>query len=125
MKIFLSVFVLFFCVCVCVWCFFHFLFVCVTREREERWIERSADIRAFFFSSLCRTLRLLTLSLVYICMNIRYRPFANQADLLNQTDQEDSEVKKKKKEKTEKINAIRFKINTFTSARNKEMGENP
>ena len=32
-------------------------------------------------------------------------PFANQADLLNQTDQEDSEVKKKKKEKTEKINA--------------------
>ena len=44
-EIFLSVFVLFFCVCVCVWCFFHFLFVCVTREREERWIERSADIR--------------------------------------------------------------------------------
>ena len=43
-EIFLSVFVLFFCVCVCVWCFFHFLFVCVTREREERWIERSADI---------------------------------------------------------------------------------
>ncbi len=42
-EIFLSVFVLFFCVCV--WCFFHFLFVCVTREREERWIERSADIR--------------------------------------------------------------------------------
>ena len=41
-EIFLSVFVLFFCVCV--WCFFHFLFVCVTREREERWIERSADI---------------------------------------------------------------------------------
>ena len=44
-EIFLSVFVLFFCVCVCVWCFFHFLFFCVTREREERWIERSADIR--------------------------------------------------------------------------------
>ena len=40
-EIFLSVFVLF---CVCVWCFFHFLFFCVTREREERWIERSADI---------------------------------------------------------------------------------
>ena len=42
-EIFLSVFILF-CVCVCVWCFFHFLFFCVTREREERWIERSADI---------------------------------------------------------------------------------
>ena len=52
-------------------------------------------------------------------------PFANQADLLNQTDQEDSEVKKKKKEKTEKINADSVQDKYIHITRNKEMGENP
>ena len=42
-EIFLSVFVLFFCVCVCGASSTFSSFV--TREREERWIERSADIR--------------------------------------------------------------------------------
>ena len=68
-EIFLSVFVLFFCVCV--WCFFHFLFVCHERKGREMDRKKRRHSAPSSFSSLCRTLRLLTLSLVYICMNIQ------------------------------------------------------
>ena len=91
--------------CVCVVLLPLSLRLCHERKGREMDRKKRGHSAPSSFSSLCRTLRLLTLSLVYICMNIRYRPIANQADLLNQTDQEDSEVKKKKKEKTEKINA--------------------
>jgi hypothetical protein len=56
---------------VCVWCFFHFLFVCHERKGREMDRKKRRHSAPSSFSSLCRTLRLLTLSLVYICMNIQ------------------------------------------------------
>ena len=72
-EIFLSVFVLFFCVCVCVCVVLLPLSLRLCHERKGREMDRKkrGHSAPSSFSSLCRTLRLLTLSLVYICMNIQ------------------------------------------------------
>ena len=70
-EIFLSVFVLFFCVCVCVVLLPLSLRLCHERKGREMDRKKRGHSAPSSFSSLCRTLRLLTLSLVYICMNIQ------------------------------------------------------
>jgi len=67
-EIFLSVFVLF---CVCVVLLPLSLRLCHERKGREMDRKKRGHSAPSSFSSLCRTLRLLTLSLVYICMNIQ------------------------------------------------------
>ena len=67
-EIFLSVFVLF---CVCVVLLPLSLLLCHERKGREMDRKKRGHSAPSSFSSLCRTLRLLTLSLVYICMNIQ------------------------------------------------------
>lgn len=69
-EIFLSVFVLF-CVCVCVVLLPLSLLLCHERKGREMDRKKRGHSAPSSFSSLCRTLRLLTLSLVYMCMNIQ------------------------------------------------------
>ena len=69
-EIFLSVFILF-CVCVCVVLLPLSLLLCHERKGREMDRKKRGHSAPSSFSSLCRTLRLLTLSLVYICMNIQ------------------------------------------------------
>ena len=69
-EIFLSVFILF-CVCVCVVLLPLSLLLCHERKGREMDRKKRGHSAPSSFSSLCRTLRLLTLSLVYMCMNIQ------------------------------------------------------
>ena len=59
------------CVCVCVVLLPLSLRLCHERKGREMDRKKRGHSAPSSFSSLCRTLRLLTLSLVYICMNIQ------------------------------------------------------